>query len=824
MGLMALLRISPCSSRRPSARTHSLWLRALLFIALISLSVPMALAQDEPDQSSSPLIGARGELEQIRGLMVYEDSLTPGSIEDLLSEVAAIRRTAIECAERSGAALDRLQRLEQIFAEPQPEAKPGDSTTAPAPTDATNAVENTDLREKQSELAAKRSQHQARLISCRLLELDSQELSYDLSKSRQALLRSAFLVRGPNVIEVVQQNFNNARAWIDAGSRLFRLVSGVEELGSLHSLGLLVCALLAGLLSARLRRLSWLEMASDSPEHFTNNLILAFGGVIHAYLPPLLILLAVNAYLAIFDLLAGGVPLVAQIASLALLMLVLAVCAKALLDPPSPARPLITIPIGQGHRLSLLLQSFALLLLIGLVLLRVLHETRFIDQAMRLLILDVYIALSAVNALLLLRQIGKGDVGARRLVRRTLPAIVVVTILIAAWVGYMDAARVLFWGSIGTGLSVLAALLGARLIDDLHNSLDEGRYGWQRFLRKSAGLEPNDPIPGLGWLTLLLQGGLWLLLGVFLLALWGVPKQVLRDVSDLFVDGIVTGSVSIVPKKIVAALLTLLLLIMASRWIARQLEHRWLLRTRMEQSAREAVSTTVGYVGIAAAILLTLSMAGIDFSNLAIIAGALSVGIGFGLQNVVNNFVSGLIMLVERPVKTGDWIVVGNTEGYVRRISIRTTIIQTFDRADVIVPNSELISNQVTNWMHSNTYGRFRVPVGVAYGSDTGRVHDLMLQVAENHPQVVRGFPSWPDPTVLFIGFGDSSLNFELRGIIYNIDMRMRVMSDLNFAIDKTFREHGIEIPFPQRVIHHAASGSGTDEPTDDPKSNDSSD
>jgi small-conductance mechanosensitive channel len=179
----------------------------------------------------------------------------------------------------------------------------------------------------------------------------------------------------------------------------------------------------------------------------------------------------------------------------------------------------------------------------------------------------------------------------------------------------------------------------------------------------------------------------------------------------------------------------------------------------------------------------------------------LSVGIGFGLQAIVNNFVSGLILLFERPIKTGDWIIVGNTEGYVKRISIRSTMIQTFDRADVIVPNSDLIANQVTNWMLYDPRGRIRVPVSVAYGSDTEKVRELLLEIANTHPEVITDGTS-PTPRVLFLQFGDSSLNFELRCHIRNIDMRRIVMSDINFAIDKAFREHGVEIPFPQRDVH----------------------
>jgi len=158
-------------------------------------------------------------------------------------------------------------------------------------------------------------------------------------------------------------------------------------------------------------------------------------------------------------------------------------------------------------------------------------------------------------------------------------------------------------------------------------------------------------------------------------------------------------------------------------------------------------------------------------------------------------------VLVCRPVRKGDWIEVGGTEGYVKDIHIRSTIIQTFDRSDVIVPNSELISNQVTNWVLSSKSGRAIIPVGVAYGTDTEKVRDILLAIAEENEDVVKtGF--MPKPVVLFREFGDSSLNFELRVFLHNVDSRLSVVSDINFAIDKAFKDAGIEIPFPQRDLH----------------------
>jgi len=223
---------------------------------------------------------------------------------------------------------------------------------------------------------------------------------------------------------------------------------------------------------------------------------------------------------------------------------------------------------------------------------------------------------------------------------------------------------------------------------------------------------------------------------------------------------------------------------------------------RLNQGAREATVTIIGYLGVALAFVIALAVAGFEFTNLAIIAGALSVGIGFGLQAIVNNFVSGLILLFERPIKTGDWIVVGNTEGYVKRISIRSTMIQTFDRADVIVPNSDLISGQVTNWTLGNTWGRLKIQIGVAYGSDIETVIETLLEVANNNAEVIKGNPKLPDPYALFLDFGDSSLDFELCAIIRDINRRRYVTSDINRAINAAFNKQGIEIPFPQRDLH----------------------
>ena len=239
-------------------------------------------------------------------------------------------------------------------------------------------------------------------------------------------------------------------------------------------------------------------------------------------------------------------------------------------------------------------------------------------------------------------------------------------------------------------------------------------------------------------------------------------------------------------------------LLIVTRSLRGWMENTYLPATNLDPGLRNSISTAVGYIGLFVASALAISYAGFDLSKLAIIAGALSVGIGFGLQSVVSNFVSGLILLAERPIKAGDWIIVSGQEGTVRKISVRATEIETFDRASVIVPNSDLISSTVVNWTHSNTLGRFSIPVGVSYDSDPEQVRDLLLQIVNDHPDVL----SYPEPRVFFMDFGSSSLDFRVDGYLKDIGMTLVVRSALRFTIFKRFKEAGIEIPFPQSDLH----------------------
>lgn len=230
-------------------------------------------------------------------------------------------------------------------------------------------------------------------------------------------------------------------------------------------------------------------------------------------------------------------------------------------------------------------------------------------------------------------------------------------------------------------------------------------------------------------------------------------------------------------------------------WIVEQL----LTKTRMETGARQAVGSIIRYTVIAIGFVIILQTAGIDLTALNVLAGAVGIGLGFGLQNIVSNFISGLIILFERPIKVGDRIVVGNVEGDVVQISGRSTEVVTNDNISIIVPNSKFITENVINWSHTDRKVRFRVPVTVAYGSDVQVVTQLLLDIAAANPDVLKD----PAPGVRLMEFGDSGLCFELRVWSTSLIHRRGLLtSSLNFAIYASFREHGIDIPYPRRDIH----------------------
>ncbi|TPM06680.1 MULTISPECIES: mechanosensitive ion channel family protein [unclassified Mesorhizobium] len=369
--------------------------------------------------------------------------------------------------------------------------------------------------------------------------------------------------------------------------------------------------------------------------------------------------------------------------------------------------------------------------------------------------------------------------------------------IIAALLGYIGLALFVSLQVVVTGTALVTAYIGFLSAQAIG---DEGAFANTsvgRWLSVNSSYE-DTALDQLGLVVSVAINVMIVLVFLpLILLMWGFQLGDIQAWAYKLATGINIGSVTISVTGILSGIVVFIIGYFLTRWFQGWLDGSVMARGKVDTGVRNSIRLAVGYAGVALAALIGISAAGIDLSSLALVAGALSLGIGFGLQNVVSNFVSGLILLAERPFKVGDWIVAGDISGTVKKISVRATEIETFQRQSVILPNSNLINNAVGNWTHRNKLGRIDIKVGVAYGSDVKQVHAVLLEIARGHPLVLKN----PEPFVLFSNFGPAALEFEIRLFLADVMNGNIVQNDIRFTVLETFSDQHIEIPSTPRAV-----------------------
>lgn len=474
--------------------------------------------------------------------------------------------------------------------------------------------------------------------------------------------------------------------------------------------------------------------------------------------------------------------------------------ARAALSPNLPNWRLVGVESGAAHWLFWLITATATVNGID-YLLSAIYDT--LGSPLSLTVAESVLAGVIVGILVILFGLARpfrNDDGTARSWPRPLRYLFIVLGLvtaISALLGFVGFAKFMSQQIVITGAIVATMYIG---ILTAGAASEEGQFKNApagRFLQARFGLDETalDQFGLVASIVLYLIVGL---LGVPLILLqWGFQWGDIRSWAYSVATGVRIGSVTISLIGIITGLIVFVGGYFLTRWFGNWLDGSVMARGRVDSGVRNSIRTGVGYAGILVAALLGVSAAGLDLSNFALVAGGLSLGLGFGLQNIVSNFVSGLILLAERPFKVGDWVVAGDNSGMVKKISVRATEIETFQRQTVIVPNSVFINAAVGNWTHRNKLGRVDLKVGVAYGTDARRAAEVLDGIVRSHPLVLKN----PEPMVVFLNFGPAALEFELRFFLADILSGMAVQNDIRFTILETFDRERIEIPSNPRAV-----------------------
>ncbi|MDB5571598.1 MAG: Mechanosensitive ion channel protein MscS [Hyphomicrobiales bacterium] len=770
---------------------------AVLLFALLGLYGAFAQsAAAPPPAQSQALDGVRASLERIEKALERPD-VSDAALQSLRSELEPLGETIAEALDDLTPKLESAKsRLEQFGAKPAESATP----------------------EGQAAIAERREQQKAfddidaQVKRARLLAVQAEQTAANITNRRRAIFRQALFQRSFSLV--------SPQLWYLALTELPRDLRAMGMLASDWGSGVAVrlhgsrlasfLAAFAALVLAFgiVRTLAHRVLARPAMMHEPSRLRKAASALWVAAVMatvPIAAALALIEIARFYDLFSVRLePLVATLFDAVRRTAIALATARALLSPDKPEWRLLNLSTPTSERLFRLAVTIALIV----------SAMKIMDAVNDLIAARVAasvwmrglgcVAVAGIMAYTLYglapKEEDNDDLGPRITPKRDWYALwraaawaAIVAIVGSALVGFVALASFLVDQIVWVTFVGAVAYMLHELTDEAFQAALQPNAAAARAATQSIGLRRDS----LRQLAILLRGVSTLVItlvgAMLVLAPWGVESDDMLGNLRAAFFGFRVGEVTISLASVLIALLLFSVGVAATRIVQGWLEQEYLPSTHLDVGLRNSIRTSVGYIGFILALALALAQVGLNFERLAIVAGALSIGVGFGLQSIVNNFVSGLILLWERAIRVGDWVVIGDEQGYVRRINVRSTEIETFDRATMIVPNSNLVTGVVKNWVRSDRVGRIKIPVSVAMAADPGQVRQLLLDCAA-HQDTVLEFPA---PQVMFTAMVDATLKFELVCFVGDVEKSQKVRSDLNFAIFGRFREAHIDISPP---------------------------
>ncbi|HTZ67210.1 MAG TPA: DUF3772 domain-containing protein [Roseiarcus sp.] len=768
---------------KPASALRLLHWAVLVFVVL---ALGRAWAQD----------ARRLDLDQTRAALtaletaLRDKTLTDPDLQNLRAEndplALALQGAIADLTPRLAASTKRLEEL-----------TPKSGQTVPA----------TDVAAK--ELESEKQRHDrldANLRAARAMLLQSDDLSTRISAARRQLFTQRTFTQSSSILSprlwtavwrevpvdttVMRGLIGN---WVDAARERLTIVEKIEM-----AAGLIALALSAAPLAWLARRFVYRDPGESAPSRLRRALAAAWIFLIFAALP----LAGLGVLAGALDSFGLSDPSMQGVIDAAF------AAARVLIAVNALSRGVLAPGRAAWRLIAMSDRSAVVIYRLAMTIATIWAVERLIEPAADAVAsLNIAVAARGVGALLVagaiayaLRQLGAQPTGAQGSPHheagaplRTLSWAVALIIFAASLTGYIAFATFL------VNQTIYLSVVGSALY--IADIIAQG--GTEALLKPEApvgarllamvGLHRN----ALAQIVVILQGVARLIVLVIAFAAvlkpWGVQSQDMSGALRAAYFGFSIGGVTLSLSSLIEAALVFAVAVFFTRLVQDWLGARLLPQTRLDSGVRNSVRTILGYAGVIVAVLLAGAQIGLDVQKLALIAGGLSVGIGFGLQTIANNFVSGLILLWERSIRVGDWVVVGTEQGFVRAINARATEIETFDRGTLIVPNSNLVSGVVKNWVHNDRVGRIVVSVNVAYESDLDKVRDLMIVAAKAQDEVL----AIPAPTVLFAEFGDWALKFNLICFVDDIELGERTRSDINFEVLRRMREAGMRIPYP---------------------------